>query len=262
MATTDRDGQFATLARRAAGEGGRLSTFLEYPEMTADLPADSPLPDDFERAMPAIGITRIRRGLASSTLILGGSSRLLSFRYGDVVIEGVRFASAFFGKGQFVPTEASGQNGRFVYRQALDGPYYQPIGRPIASDAWATTRPERRQSEVCHLEQSAEVREIARGLEVRLRSHGTDGVPLAVEIAVREGGEWSGAHPVDGLPGHFVLPDGTASYRRGRHSVRIGPGVAPHRFVQVRGAEPRLPGQSLYITGFTPFDHTIRLQGE
>jgi hypothetical protein len=66
---------------------------------------------------------------------------------------------------------------------------------------------------------------------------------------------------VDGLPDHFVLERGFATYRRGRHTLRIGPGVAPHRYVQVRGAEPRLPGQSLYITGMTPFDHTIRIEG-
>ena len=66
---------------------------------------------------------------------------------------------------------------------------------------------------------------------------------------------------VDGLPDHFVLEGGTATYRRGRNTLRIGPGAAPHRYVQVRGAEPRLPGQSLYITGLTPFDRTIRIEG-
>jgi hypothetical protein len=261
MAVADRDGQFATLARRAAIDGARLSTLLEYPEMSAALPDDAPLPDDFERAMPAIGVTRIRRGLSSTTLILGGSSRLLSFRYGDAIVEGVRFASAFFGKGQFIPTTAAKEGGRFVFRQALEGPYYQPIGRPVTTDTYGPTRAERRQSEVCRIEQSAEVTEIPNGLEIRLRSYGTDNVPLAVEIAVREGGEWQGVAPVDGLPDHFVLEQGFATYRRGRHTLRIGPGVAPHRYVQVRGAEPRLPGQSLYITGMTPFDHTIRIEG-
>jgi hypothetical protein len=30
--------------------------------------------------------------------------------------------------------------------------------------------------------------------------------------------------------------------------------------VQLRGAEARLPGLSVYITGFTPFDRTIVLE--
>lgn len=261
MAVVDGDGQFAALARDAAIEGTRLSALLEYPEMSSALPAMAPLPDDFERAMPAIGITRIRRGLTSTTLVLGGSSRLLSFRHGEAIVEGVRFASAFFGKGQFIPTTAAREGGRFVYRQTLEAPYYQPIARAITTATYGSTRAQRRQSEVCRLEQSAEVTEIPNGVEIRLRSSGTDHVPLAVEIAVREGGEWTGVRPVDGLPDHFVLEGGTATYRRGRNTLRIGPGAAPHRYVQVRGAEPRLPGQSLYITGLTPFDRTIRIEG-
>ncbi len=259
MAVADDDGQFATLARDAAIEGTRLGALLEYPEMSSALPPLAPLPDDVERAMPAIGITRIRRGATSTTLVLGGSSRLLTFRHGDAIVEGVRFASAFFGKGQFVPTAAVKENGRFVYRQTLEGPYYQPIARTITTDTYGPTRAERRQSEVCRLEQSADVTEIPNGIEIRVRAIGTDNVPLAVEIAVREGGEWTGVRSVG--PDQFVLEAGTATYRRGRHTLHIGPGAAPHQYVQVRGAEPRLPGQSLYITGFTPFDHTIRIEG-
>jgi hypothetical protein len=261
MAVTDRDGQFATLARQAALEGARLSTLLEYPEVSAALPQAQSLPDDFERAMPAIGITRIRRGPASTTLILGGSSRLLTFRHGDAVVEGVRFATAFFGKGQFIPAAAAKEGGRYVYRQTLEAPYYQPLAETITTDTWGPSRGRRRQSEVCRLEQSATVTEIPDGLEIRLQATGTDGVPLAVEIALREGGGLEGVQPVEGLPDCFVVEQGTATYRRGRSLLRIGPGVAPHRYVQVRGAEPRLPGQSLYITGFTPFDRTIRIEG-
>ena len=28
----------------------------------------------------------------------------------------------------------------------------------------------------------------------------------------------------------------------------------------MRGAEPKLPGPSVYITGYTPFDHTLRFE--
>src|SRR5690606_15031780 len=209
MAAADADGQFATLARDAAVEGTRLGSLLEYPELSSALPPAAPLPDDFERAMPAIGITRIRRGATSATLVLGGSSRLLTFRHGDAIVEGVRFASAFFGKGQFVPTTAVKDDGRFVYRQTLEGPYYQPIARTITTDTYGPTRAGRRQSEVCRLEQSADVTEIPNGIEIRVRAMGTDNVPLAVEIAVREGGEWTGVRSA-GMPDQFVLEAGTA----------------------------------------------------
>ena len=41
MAVTDRNGQFATLASRAAPDGARLSALLEYPELSQPLPPSS-----------------------------------------------------------------------------------------------------------------------------------------------------------------------------------------------------------------------------
>jgi hypothetical protein len=43
--------------------------------------------------------------------------------------------------------------------------------------------------------------------------------------------------------------------------MRFGPGIASHRYVQVRGAEPKLAGQTVYVTGFTPFDQTFTIDG-
>ncbi len=259
LARSDRDGQFAALARRSAIEGARLSVMLEYPEVLEPLPADQPLPDDYERAMPLVGITRIRRDLRSATVILGGSSRLLTYRHGDAVLEGVRFATSFFGKGQFVPTEADKRGGTFVLRQQLEAPYYQPIDEVVTAATWAESRTRRRQTEVARLEQSAEITERPDGFAVRVRATGTPGVPLAVELAFREGGRFQGCEPVAGSPGSYLLRQGSGVYRAGRHEIRFGPGDSPHHYVQLRGAEPRLPGESAYLTGFTPFDRTVTI---
>ena len=37
----------------------------------------------------------------------------------------------------------------------------------------------------------------------------------------------------------------------------VWPGFAEHSYTQVRGAEPKLAGPSVYMTGLTPFDRTI-----
>ncbi|MCX6636342.1 MAG: hypothetical protein NT090_14875, partial [Acidobacteria bacterium] len=58
----------------------------------------------------------------------------------------------------------------------------------------------------------------------------------------------------------WLLEAGLAVYRVGDHAIRFGPGAASHRYVQVRGAESKLPGPSVYLTGLTPFDHTIRFE--
>jgi hypothetical protein len=260
LAQLDRDAGFAALARMAE-PGARLSAVLEHPELEAPLVPSAPLPDDFVKQMPAAGITRIRRGARSATILLGGSDRILTLRSGAAVLEGLRMASAFFGKGQFVPdvVEALPDGGHRL-RQSLQAPYWQPLGEPVPPERWAETRPRRRQSEVCTLDQSAEIAETARGLQVRLQARGTDGVPVAVELCFRAGGVLSGCREPAYGNGGFVLEGRSGVFRCGRDEIRFGPGSAPHTYVQVRGAEPRLPGTSVYVTGFTPFDHTLAFE--
>ena len=259
LAVTDGDPLFSTMAAQA-GEGARLSTLLEYQDLSKALPAAGPLPDDYEKAFPEVGISRIRRGPLSATLILGGSSRLIALRYGSAVVEGIRFATSFFGKGQFVPDAAERRDSTYRFRQSLQAPYYQPLSRQITPETWTSTRNERRQSEVARLEQTAEISEIGRGFRLRLQSSGTKGVPISVEICFREGGQLEGCTPVPGSADAFLLERGTGVFRSGRNEVRFGPGSAPHRYVQLRGAEPKLSGQSVYITGYTPFEHVLTIE--
>ena len=260
MALIDKDGRLATLAARAASEGARLSTLLEYPELSQPLPSPRPLPDDFEQAFPDVGIARIRRGPLSATLVLGGSSRFFTLRYGSAVMEGFRFATSFFGKAQFIPGTAVKRGDTYEFRQSLEAPYYQPFAETVTTANWTESRARRRQSEVCRLEQSADVTEVKNGFRVRIRASGTNGVPLAIELCFREGGQLDGCRPIPDAPGTFLLDRGQGTYRFGGHEIRFGPGDAPHRYVQLRGAEPRLPGLSVYITGFTPFERVIEVE--
>ena len=94
---------------------------------------------------------------------------------------------------------------------------------------------------------------------IRLRTSGTAGVPVSIELTFREGGTLDGCRPIPDVPGTFLIDQGHGTYRVGQQEIRFGPGEAPHRYTQVRGAETRLPGVSVYITGYTPFDRTIAL---
>jgi hypothetical protein len=198
-------------------------------------------------------VARLRRGPTSATLLLGGSSRFLTLRRGEAVIHAVRFASAFFGKGQFVPSQAEKRGESYVFSQSLEAPYYQPLARQVTPADWARVRGARRTSEICKLTQSATVTETRRGFRVRLESSGTPRVPLAVEISLREGGQLSGC---DGE----VLRSGQAVYTVGSDTIRFGPGRGDHTYTQIRGAEPPVPGRNVYLTGITPFDHTIEFE--
>src|SRR5439155_7529963 len=138
-----------------------------------------------------------------------GSSRLLTLRCGEAVLEGVRMAAAFFGKGQFIPDAAGKREGTYQFRQSLEAPYYQPLAEKVTPRTWAESRNRRRQTEVCRLEQSADLKEIEHGFELRLQASGTSGVPLAVELCFREGGRLEGCRALPGEPGSFLLEQGT-----------------------------------------------------
>jgi hypothetical protein len=262
LAIHDGDRQLAGLARDLRAEHARLSALLEYPELAGSLPEAAPLPTDYEKMFPLAGLARVRRGAMDATMVLSGNSRFFSARKGGAVIESVRFATSFFGKGQFVPETTVKQNGAYVFRQSLEAPYYQPLLPPqkVTAKNWAPLREKRRKSQVCRLAQSATVTEQAGGFDVRFEARGTDGVPLAIEITLREGGELRGCRPAPHVDGAWILDRGQASYRIGGTELRFGPGGAPHLLTQLRGAESRLPGVSVYLTGYTPFDGTMRFE--
>jgi hypothetical protein len=261
MAAHDRDGRFATLARHFAPARAGLSALMEYPELLETVPLQ-PVPDNYRRDFPHNHLVRIRRGPMSATILTHDNSRVFTLRNGKAVINAVRFASAFFGKAQFIPAQVD-QTGRSIRLvQNLSGPYFQPFDPPrrISADEWDTTRPLRRQSEVARLEQSATIAETGRGFSVRIQAHGTNGVPLAIEINLREGGEVIGVVAAPKVQNGWLLQSGHATYRVGSDVIRFGPGTGAHAYTQVRGAEPKLEGPSVYLTGFTPFDHTLEFE--
>jgi hypothetical protein len=266
LAVHDGDGQFAALARGLT-DNMRLSALLEYPELLKALPAAAALPSDYEKSMPEIGLTRIRRGDLDATLVLADSSRFFSARKGAVVVQAVRFATSFFGKGQFVPASTVGREGSYVASQSLSAPYYQPLvpAQKVDYKNWSALRDRRRKTQICTMEQSVTVTEKAGGFDLRIRSRGATqgkelGVPLAIEINLREGGRLEGCRAAPHVEDAWILESGFAKYSVGGESVRIGPGVAGHLLTQLRGAEAKLPGVSVYLTGYTPFDRVVSVE--
>jgi hypothetical protein len=264
MALRDRDGRLATLARRYFSRYASLGAVMEYPELLEPLPPDASLPEDFERHFPSLRLVRIRRGRVSASIFLGGSSRFLHLRHGEAVVEAVRFASAFFGKGQFVPQRAEKHGAGYVLSQTLEGDYFQPFHPPrkVAPEEWLSTRPMRPRSEICRLTQTATVTEVAQGFRLRIQVSGTDRVPVAVEINLRPGGKLEGADPAPQVEDGWLFRDQRVRYRAGADAITIGPGLRQHAYTQVRAAEPKLPGPSLYLTGYAPLDHTLEFRWE
>lgn len=260
LAIRDRDGRFAALTRKYEPRYASLPTLLDHPDIAGALPASAPLPDNFEKVFPVIQLARFRRGETSASILLGGTSRFFTLRHGDAVIEALRFSAAFFGKGQFVPTEWAKEGSSYVLKQKLEAGYYQPLDPPekVAAAEWRDKRGRRKVTELCRLEQSATITPTAKGFRVRMQSKGTDGIPLTVELGLREGAQVEGAESIAG--GNWVADAGAVTYRRKGSTMKIGPGRDEHRYVVVRGAETPLPGPKLFLTGFTPFDQTLEFE--
>ncbi len=262
LSAFEKDGRCTTLARHFAASRGSLSALLEYPELTKDNTQPKPIPDDYQRVYPHNQVARVRRGLISATVLTQGRNRFFGLRNGDAVINAVRFASNFFGKGQFVPTESEIRGSTVALKQSLSAPYYQPLDptRVVTADDWEKVRPERKQTEINKLEQSVTIVEINNGFRLRIQSQGTKDVPLSVEINLRPGGTLEGADPAPRVTDGWLFTGKQVVFRMGKNAIRIGPGVRLNSYTQMHGAEPKLAGPSLYLTGSTPFDHTIEFE--
>lgn len=264
MARKDDDGRLETVVRAFEPERGALALLMEYPELQEAGPSPEPVPDDYARHFKHSNLVHVRRGKTSASIIPRDNSRFFAVRRGNAVVSGVRVAAAFFGKAQLLPAEASEQGGVWTLKQSLEGPYFQPFGdgrkQPWGVDKWYELRVERKQTEVAQFHYTAQVKEVSNGFDVRIQATGTEWVPLAVEINLREGGEIEGVVPAPDAADAFLLEDGYAIYRRGGDELRFGPGMAESGYTQVRGAEPKLSGPSVYLTAYTPFDRTVEFR--
>ena len=166
---------------------------------------------------------------------------------GQAVINAVRFASAFFGRGQFSSAALQERNGEIRLNQSLQAPYYQPLDPPrkVSADEWESVRADRKRTQICELQQSAVITETSKGFRLRLQSHGTKDVPLAVEINFREGGKLEGVVAAPKVEDGWLLTSGMGTYRSGPDVIRFGPGFAEHRYTQIHRAEPKLGPQCL-----------------
>ena len=259
LSAHDHDGRCTTLARHFAASRASLSSLLEYPEFATDATPLRPVPDQYRKVYAHNKVARIRRGPISATILLEGRNRFFGLRNGEAVINAVRLASNFFGKGQFVPTESHVSENGYVLKQSFSAPYYQPLDPPrkVTADEWEEVRPLRKQSEISKLEYIVTISEVPKGFRMRVQASGVKDVPLSVEINLRPGGKLEGVDPAPKLQDGWLFAANQATFTVGKDVIKIGPGLRTTSYAQMYRVEQKLAGPSLYVTGSTPFDHTI-----
>jgi hypothetical protein len=266
MALMDNSGLFAAMCEQIEKTAlekvvSQLSYFLEDPSLWRELPKPAALPTQYARIFPYSGLVRIRRGDWDATVV-SSNPVWLTFHKGNAVLHGVRFSASFFGKGQFQGEKIRQEGNDYILEQSLEGPYYQPYPKAsIPPDGdWANMpRSNRKQSEVQKLTSSVHVRETTVGVECDLLITGTDGVPVSVELIFREGGILRGVEALSTEKNTYLLHENDrGTYSHQGSTLTFGPGRAEHKGVQLRGALPRMEAPTVYLTGFTPFRHTIQ----
>jgi hypothetical protein len=265
LAMLDKNGSYAAMCKLIEETaGGKIGGFLDY--LLADstlweaLPPAQALPVSYVKSFPISGLVRIRRNRRDATLI-AKNPVWFTFMKGQAVVQGVRFATSFFGKGQFQSEEVQPNGDYFELTQKLAGPYWQPYPKDaIAPDGdWEKMpRSNRPQSEIQDLETDIRIRETKVGMEIEVSTTGTERVPAALEIMFRPGGELKGVTKIEGSKDSWLLTGNTGTYTTGEDTITFGPGLALHKNIALRGALPAMDAPTVYLTGFTPFKHVIR----
>ncbi|GJM27842.1 MAG: hypothetical protein DHS20C17_04770 [Cyclobacteriaceae bacterium] len=267
MALQDGNSRFAYIANYLESEqlnqiSNSLIYLLQDGQLGNELPEEEPFNTNYVKYFKHSELVRIRRGHRDAS-ILANNSLIFSYFKGNAALTGVRLASAFFGKGQFKSDTIEVNENEYILKQTLEGPYYQPLKSGTFEGTqkdFGEQRKTREQSEVQNLETTIIIKEVGESFELSLSIQGSENVPVALELGFREGGELSGVTPVKDIPDAYLVAEQQITYNLDGQSITISPGYSEHQWTQLRGALPKMEGPSVYLTGYTPLEWTLKIE--
>ena len=266
MALLDNDGEMAAICRLVERDNKNsihsvLNHYLEDPSQWKELPPDKTLPTNYVKSFPYSGLVRIRKENWDAT-ILSNNAGWLTFHKGNAVLQAMRIATSFFGKGQFDSMQIKQEGDSFILNKKLEGAYFQPFEPKFISpdgDLAKMPKSNRKQSNVQYLDTTIRITPMNNGIEVDISITGTDKVPVSMELILREGGKFEGVESIQNNPLAYVLKAKQGTYTVGSDTINFGPGKFEHTGYQLRGALPKMSTPTVYLTGITPFKHTIQI---
>lgn len=227
-----------------------------------DLPAFNDLPENYTKEFPNSKLTRIRRGKIDAT-ILAGNPTFFTLTKGKAVLASIRLASAFFGRGQFNAKKVERAGDTFVLNWNFTWGYFQPFPeneKPNYELPFDEDRKRRKQSEMQHANAKITISENEGVFTLEFECTGTKNVPLAIEMAFRNGGTLTGVEKSKHEKRAFLLTEGIGKYQFEEDAIEFGSGHADHEWITIRGALPKPDGDCVYFTGFTPFQKRIEIR--
>ncbi len=270
-----------------------LLAFLSEDNQLQDpLPTTTSFNKNFEKFFATTQLVRIRRedttltifGGTDKPLIVGSgrstSPNFFSFRKGEAILKYMRFSTDFFSTGYFRSNGIQKVGSKYILSQQIEAPYYQPLPEKFkrADGDYAHSRStdgrfwnkmdfqNRPQSNIKAIETTIEIEEHNGKVAIKFDTKGAENVKVTVELCFKEGGELVGLKKNDDAD-NFSLENGMGEYRFGKDSIKFGEGIFKHN--KLRGLEGeiytshfgslRTEGLHVYLTGLTPFEHTLTI---
>lgn len=277
--------------------GDALADFLDHPKLAGPIPAPVQPFVDFQRYFRTVNLVRERRGDMTASFYAGSdwyedgepsrfynaigsglatNPTLMRLWKGPLVIDAIRVIPDFFSMGHFRPSDIDlADDGTVTLSGEMRVPYYLPMPAerrdPDGVYALSKSVDGRFNSALDFSHRPAHFRRLAIQMIARPQADGyaleftTDGeaeVDIAIEITLRPGGTLMGVQEVNGVGA--ILTGDEATYTVGDQALRFGPGgsdVMPRlssgEQYSWAGGRLNLAGDKVYITGQTPFSHTL-----
>jgi hypothetical protein len=225
---------------------------------------------------------------------LSANPAFFKFRKGQAVLDSVRLSTGFFNLGFFY-SEGLKSLGANAYELAetLRVPYHLPLPKALRNpqgdykmspDGRYYSKMDfgQRPSHFVTLTTKITVHENKGAFDLDFDISGYSGVPITLELCFRPDGTLAGvsepergAEPRGARTGpsmenehdSFLLKDGFGSYTVGADKIEFGPGAFAHSRLRMEGenyavynGNNRAEGLRVYLTGLTPFKHTLTIK--
>ncbi|NBS18878.1 MAG: hypothetical protein EBS74_03700 [Flavobacteriia bacterium] len=210
------------------------------------------------------GVIRIRKNDIDLSVIENNPT-FLSFIKGNAVLQSMRLGSTFFGsKGQFIAENAVVLDESIVLSKNIEHGYFQPYPKdkiPLDGDYAKMPRENREMTERQTIEYKITIRfSDPKTASIQFDVTGTENILISLELNFRKGGQLSGVTPDPNREEAFFLPDGKkGSYTHNGSTLFFGPGKSEHQWGTMRGMLEKPSGNTVYITGHTPFHYRLEL---
>lgn len=297
MAIKDGNKKFAAIAKQIENTKGfeeeilnkDLFHFLENELLQKPLPEQIAPSDYYEKFFATSQLLRIRKGNTTATLFGGVdwpltiasgrscSSNFFSYRKGNAILKYMRLSSSFFGMGYFYSEGIKKEGNTYVLHKKITAPYYQPLPKNLRNSKgdykltpstdgrfWNKMDFENRPvSNVKNQNTHISFTETNGAVELNIEVKGLVGVPVTIELCFAEGGQLSGVTNPEN-DNSFLAKD-YGKYEMGGDVIQFGPGAMAHKKIADLEGERysthfgslRTEGMHVFITGITPFKHTI-----